>query len=448
MSAKVTLATARPSAFGAAMRPPQRKNKNEELERVRQNALLEAANFQDTWHLEDSELTRQLRRLHASWLCYNQGNECLKVLCHFMTSVPTSIAGNWQALAGQLGLTNMQMMSITQKQSYVTLDSVQLVIRTYSQNTNSNLYQIVKSLQTLKRFDALQKLKEPFQQLVEGVKLLVESDKANFIYEKINPGVDEADSQTMVTEANDCQFLIAPKNYQKDIKLLLPMSLHNLVGSRMTTETVWNAQPQRRIIQQEVLVTRQNTSNETMLQPTAPRPISPKRKVNVFLTFASDGEAAARRIARIMRTAVQDRPEFGVLILDENAEKVLSNPEILINQLFPQFHFICPILTEGYLKAINSPLIDESDAQLEMRSALDSLDAFYAKFIHNLMMNEYTENGCRNQRFRCIIPKVEDNALRTIVDQMRKPGCLNPTLRAWAYEKDLESFLRRLIGLY
>ncbi|XP_039281829.1 uncharacterized protein LOC111063367 [Nilaparvata lugens] len=424
--------------------PAQQRNK-QELVKMRQDILDALAIVRENWRYEDGTLARPLQRLHASWLCYKEGDQCMRTLCDFMMSVPISVPGNWQALAAMLALTHNQIMSITHKQSCVRIDSAQLVIWTYSRNPNANIYKIIESLQILKRYDVLQQLKEPLQYLVDDVKLLLENDKGGFIYEYKNP-TEAGDLAT-----NEDEYLIAPKNYRKDINSLLPPSLKPQV--RSNTETVGqnkqdNSAISRPVVQQETLVTRQNVPVETIPEPDTSR-FQPT--IFVLLTFAADGEAAARRIARSMRTAVDDRPEFGVLTLDENAQRVLDNPEMFINRVFPQFHFICPILTPGYLSAVNAPLIDnyaDMDAQIEMRSATDSLDAHYVTYIYNLMVNEYTESNCRNCRVRCIIPQVDSDTQKSILTTMRRPGYLSPTLKAWAWEKDLEKFLRKLICLY
>ncbi|XP_075223798.1 uncharacterized protein LOC142325655 [Lycorma delicatula] len=411
---------------------------NQELEELR-NAALQGAQEQAC---QDSLLTAELiqlsKGLHASWFLHPRGYEARQTLCESLTSVAPNKPGSWQHFAGKLGIPWGKILCISNQDSAGT-DKAELSLMIYAQQRNATLDQIILVLQQIDRLDTIKKVQPLIKSLADEIKSKVEQQTAYNRDGQYDSGFSSISAPTNNDTGTPDTMIIHPKDYDKNIQYLkdrLPISLRISETNKVEltpceVEIMSNSQQQIALRSNIVNDRLQQASRKTTLTNSTVRPY----KKTVFLTFASDGKQDAYRIAQALRNPSTDRPPCGVLILHENSEIIQSNPELLIKVLFDQADYIMPIITEEYLERINF------ESRPRFNSSTETcLDICYVKYILDLMRKYYHRNECLNDKFRCIIPNTTDkfSILRNTL------FFSEPTLRAWAYESNLEFLAQRM----
>lgn len=386
-----------------------RPTRKPELEKIRDEVLaeLKSINHDEIFN----QLKDQVRNIHAAYLFTPNGVEVLADLCKVISSTPTSLYySSWKNLAGVLNLSFHQIGCIEQLKS----DPTEIVLKTFAQHWDATLDTIVSALQSLKRYDGLAVVTKGFQEL-ERIARQEQIKRTENITSEIDSIIHGKGTSDGILRPEHLSVL----PYQLPITLKLFPTINKE--------------------KKEVIINNNEIpKNESQLQNKSI--VSKKKKGKKFskaimLTFAADGEEIARKIAAQFRKPRGRHLPIGVLILEEHIDKVLQNPEEFISHIFPQMHYIVPILTEGYLLSLKGNSHHEG-------SSLSSIDSMYVKFIHDLMMKYYVQNNCRNDKFRCIIP---DNRLKEIVNHKHME--LDPVLKVYVKESEVEQLACRMLKI-
>lgn len=364
-------------------------SKNPELQELRESVLSQKVNYSEV----AANIKDQVKQIHAGYLFLNHGGKiALAALCKVISSTPASPHfSSWKDLGSVLGISNLQLGCIEQLKYG---DPTELVLKTYSQHVDSTLDQIVSALQAINRFDAIIEAEDGLLDLAKIARQeqIKRTEDTEGIYSIFGKGTIDG--------------ILRPE-YVETLSYQLPITLRGF--------------PEKSLFITEPLKCDVKLENSSAI-------IKKEKKFSkaVMLTFASDGEEIARKVAKQFRTPRGKHLPIGVLMLEDHAEKVLENPEKFIFHIFPQVHYVIPIITKGYLTSL------ENGAH--QGSSLSSIDTQYVQFIHDLMMKEYIKNNCKNKRFRCIIP---DEEFQSVLNHKHME--FDPVLKV--YEKESESEL-------
>ncbi|KAF6199102.1 hypothetical protein GE061_007127 [Apolygus lucorum] len=380
---------------------------------MREGTMRQEANrYQST---EDSadELAERLRRVHASFL-FLADMKALQKFCKFMSASPAGIMDNaWNALAIGLGFDNLQIECIrhTAREDYTYL-----VLMSYATKEDAVLGHLIKQLKKIQRLDAFTAVQEELKGLATK---LEETETEDINMESTRRLIYPPKYQELKRELNSQLFFTIRQIEEKKEQ-----------GEKENIKVIeWTDVRRRREGSGVQCATPTGRSHSTHKNP-------PKvAKVNVLLTFAKDGAEVAKEITKSLRTSQGKRPQIGVLVLDEQRKHVEPNPENFIMHYFDKMNYVIPILTEGYMDAISCKAPPEE-------GMMGSLDAKYAFFIKDLANKYYHSNWCRNDKIRCVVPK---NGLSILQHKHRK---LDPIMKAYVYDTDIEELARRITGTF
>lgn len=151
----------------------------------------------------------------------------------------------------------------------------------------------------------------------------------------------------------------------------------------------------------------------------------------VFLTYSSDANDAAKMIVQKLRQP-QGHFKIGVLLLQEHANKVNTDPYQFIYECFRQADYVLPVLTPEYFRIITT-------ASYITDHASKNLDNKYVKYMYTLMNAYFLNNGCKNYKIRNIIPDefVPDIQTRSIMG--------NPLFQVWFKSTDIRYLSEKIV---
>uniref|UniRef100_A0A1B6DW91 Uncharacterized protein n=1 Tax=Clastoptera arizonana TaxID=38151 RepID=A0A1B6DW91_9HEMI len=308
----------------------------------------------------------------------------------------------------QTGQNSEQNLCI-EKESYKInnhyTDRTEMVLFTYaSRNKNATVNNILQALMDLHRWDIV-------LYLLKSKYIFDLANKVNSKYENSNSNCDS------IINKDSCKINgIIPLNH-KFLADQLPMTLNENLKPEQYGFNPIN-------IPNEFLQKSKICQNSNQQEPFQYCKL-------VMLTFAEDGKLFAEELAKdLARKKINTLP-FGVVILQNHKNDIVSNAEEFIIHLFPQMDYVIPILTAGYFRALSD----------ERFSSSNLLDERYIKFIHDLMNKYYTKNQCRNKKVRCIIPNKDKEIVHNNARFKNEP-VLNS---AWYNENNIEEFLISLI---
>lgn len=151
----------------------------------------------------------------------------------------------------------------------------------------------------------------------------------------------------------------------------------------------------------------------------------------ILLTFASESNSFTDIIVQKLR-GNHNGKRIGVLVLNEHSARVNQNYDVTIRAFFRQADYVIPILTNDYLNIINS-------WRPAMNSA-ENLDNRFVNYIYSLMSAYYLDNGCLNDKIRCII--FDDMASSILSHKAMKS---NSILKVWFYFSDIDRLAERIL---
>lgn len=269
------------------------------------------------------------RWIHASYLFVNYyGLQALQAICKSLTSTQSKMISNWRDLGAKLGLSYQQIMAIPNSM-YPGGDCTYMTLLAFAQHPDSTIETIIRALHKIDRHDAICSAK-PFLE-----------DLARNLSENHIPGNYTVNSDYFLhNEVTDS--VVRPKDYTR-LYEQLPITLKDIQALEQCIKFKTSL-AQNEIFQRRSLI--EPLQNETLqrsshIEPSNVPRQSQKYSRTVMLTFASDGEAVARKIAAFLRTnSSNDSWPIGVLLLSDHQEKVESNPEQFILDLFPKVYHL------------------------------------------------------------------------------------------------------------
>ncbi|XP_015600938.1 uncharacterized protein LOC107270431 isoform X2 [Cephus cinctus] len=310
---------------------------------------------------------RQTSRIHAGYLFNPEGEQLRRELCLALSSTDTGkVYSNWQDFGAALGLTIEQIRAI--KYYFIgPEDPTYFVLLTYVQSFDSTLDKIIFSLQKINRLDVINRIKDHIENLIKAL-----AHKGSDI-KRVN----------FMKRAPE---ILRPPKQGKEI------SIKKIEDKGIKPQRIESGQHYNSI---------------------------------VLLSFAKNDLQTANRIAKLFRNK---EPKIGVIILQEQEEYVFSRGEEFIDDCLAQVHYIVPILTVDYIRAMNSSISQETLSLME-------LDHKYLKYIYTMIRNKFARN-CLNKQVRCIIPDKE------ISEVLRFE--LNPVLKVWFRESDIDIIAEKI----
>lgn len=343
---------------------------NDDLENER-NSILRPTSIEPVF----TELLSATKDIHVGWLLSHAG----KNTCRHLSLALDKHEPGWEDLAAELGISLKLIMDIRYNESNLREGPTYTILCIYAYKKGATIGKLLEALRTIRRDDLLCILKE----CVIGENGLIEQLRAEA--ERWNKD-DYINNELNSTSSDVISFFSTPSLPPLPIKYE-EFSTSELLKTRNFSENI----VERRVCS-ERMVTRAITKsekNDVMVK-------KPKKKTRykaiVMLTFSVDGFSHAETITSVLR-----EKNIGVLILNEHRDRLVSNPELFITELFPQVNYIIPIVTKGYLDALTAASFTEGPLT-------SCADALYVKLIYTLMANQFVRDGCINLKVRCIVP--------------------------------------------
>ncbi|XP_077289010.1 uncharacterized protein LOC143913217 [Arctopsyche grandis] len=335
---------------------------------------------------EYNDLCTTARRLHASYLFHREkistdaaAQLCQKIYINMARRIGGTIdnlyTSGWKDLGYHLGLTAEEINYIDNSMKACPTESI---LRVFCQGETSNFEQIIQSLIKMERFDVIEGIFDPLKSLLDIL--------------------NNTDSDQGYNSNSGNDTMIKPNYFANNLPEVLRWSKKDDVESK-----------------------------ETDL-PIAMMKIN---KPCILLTYFDDGIDIAERIYKTIQNQQVVNKQINVICLENEKLDVLTNPEQYIRYYFDEVNYVIPILTEGYLKTIRSPMAVCS-------SSTNNIDCSYARFIYTLMSSDYINgSGCINRKVRCILPL---GINRKLLVELSK----NPLLAVWIWENQIDKLISNL----
>lgn len=326
------------------------------------------------------KIVEKTRHIHAGFLFWEPGKKLLQKIARCLCSTPDSPRfKGWADLGGQLGLDYHLIQSI--KNTDLTKeDPTSEILSAYVQREDATVDKIYLSLAELNRNDIIS----------------LTYDLVITFSKKIN---------TMFTIPNNGSIMIPPE--VPDV----PLILQHLLDDDDADEKNINTED----------------ADDHEYPVGNPNPYNVPYKKIIMLTYVGNDAEIALEIAWKLRRAVTN---IGVILLMEHSSDVLAYREGLVLKFYATSDYVIPILTPNYLNEINS-IKRPSNSNKNM-------DGHYAKFIYDLMNNEYLRSGGCNRKIRCIIPDKYFDKIHS--------GLLNPIFNVWYNSNAITDLATQMIS--
>ncbi|KAL0269240.1 UNVERIFIED_CONTAM: hypothetical protein PYX00_007043 [Menopon gallinae] len=433
------------------LRIPGMQNPNPELEEIRNRVLQESCRNNKEWIYQ---LINRTSKIHAGFLF--EDKKTLQDLCLFVGETQNKISDpGWEAFGHHLGL-NPCVLKVINHNNFNKEDPTYNLLLAFVQFENATIGKVVQALLDIGRLDVITRIRKYLNDLADIVlqhrnNLNINSSSEVSDYGSMQMTNERSNtSSSSDSESSDTRNINAPQEIIRPfIVPPAPFIFQNIQATpELTSQRIEQSLNSRTTCSSNsdndyIIIREHYTRSEQNREPCSvdsiqrgnineTKKLTKKRYGKIFmLTFATDGEKYVQDICKVLRRERDCSPRNGVLVLAEHTAEVMKDPHRFITGCFHQVDYICPILTESYLKLINRKenACNLSDVHL---------DARYAQFIYALMNNYYVSNGCLNDKIRCIIPDellsvVRSNLLMSV-----------PIFAAWVKLSEVEELAVRL----
>lgn len=267
----------------------------------------------------------------------------------------------------------------------------------YVQKDSATLANVIQAVYDINRYDIILQIEKEFAETCQN--LLHAKD---LVYNK----------NKYVVQPNipDCPFIF------KDITKMC----HRFENQEMQIQRIFEEIPKHPRFEIERL-------------RTADIAMKPKKNYTkiIMLSYTADANHIVEKLIPKLRTP-RDNKRLGVLVLHEQLDKVNINPEQFIFDSISQVDYVMPIITNEYVKAINSCTNKVED--------MLHADNRYVKYIYTLMSSHYVMNGCKNFKVRGLL---SDDA-HSLVNTHHLME--HPLLQIWFTYSDIDEVIVKLLN--
>ncbi|KAF4524494.1 hypothetical protein B566_EDAN011505 [Ephemera danica] len=439
----------------------KRMQRNPKLEGMRDQVLQEhGAPCLDRL---ESDLEEKTRRIHVGFLFDKTYGPCKTwhlLMQHLCATSQHNYKADWKAFCNLLGFDRPFIQSIENIQPSGE-DPVTNTLLSLAQHRDATLSQVVRALIHMDRKDIILIISQSLIDLADGVLrdheelsmtsmgdsgyisrnsaediqqdsiiipkwlptvpcLLKNPEQLAYAFEKVDSalifGPSDVEGKRVHTQ-NNTSPCIANSKYTPSAKVKnnnnrAPVSCKPFASNIVA-------------VQHEILARAEPNSPDPPAAANTARP-----KVVVMLTYASDGHQAAKTLSEALRTPRDNDERCGVLILQEQEAYLNQDPTAFVEGCYQKVHYIVPVLTPGYLRSVSPKAQPEHNT--------DCVDADHTRYIYTLMLKEFTNNNCMNQRVRPIIP---DNMMSTVHKVIKNM----PVFSAYHKLSAVDSFARKVL---
>lgn len=309
------------------------------------------------------KIVEKTKNIHAAFLFWEDGKKLLQKIARCLCSTPNSPRfKGWVDLGAELGL-DYHLIQAIKNTDLTKEDPASEILLAYIQGQDATIDKIYLGLTGLKRFDIIS--------LTYDL-VITFSMKINNKFKIPNTG----------------SIMIPP-----EVPFVPSIFEHLLVDEDekgSNTEDV----------------------NDNAYAVGNINPCNVPYKKYIMITYVSSDTEIALEIVNKLRKA---ETNIGVILLMEHSSDVLAFREGLVLRFYSSSDYIVPILTPNYLSEMQSVKRPSNSNK--------NMDGHYAKFIYDIMNNEYLRNCGYNRKIRCVIPNKYFDKIHS--------SLLNPIFNVW-----------------